>query len=121
MKEQDMTNRQIKEFKPRDHFEFRDCEYVFIVARFENLKSISSYNNEDYSYFIYIFKQEHKLVDKNTMETKAFNVLCFHHVYQNFDYLTRNILPVVKEYILDKELLFDFIQHLVELDPELVK
>lgn len=108
MKEQDISKKRMKGFKRKDYFEFRDSEYVFIVAKFESFNFASKYYNEDFRYFLYIFKQKHK------------NVLCFRHLYQNYDELAKNALPVIKEYILDTEVLFDFIQKIMELDPELI-
>ncbi|BCB40551.1 hypothetical protein BCJMU51_5469 [Bacillus cereus] len=99
--------------------EFRHKENDLLFTRFERIRLALEEGQEEakYLYFIYIFRKEHRVSEKNKMDKGPFNIICFNRVYHTYKDMTQNLDAILSEYILDEDEIFRCLDLVQSLDP----
>lgn len=98
--------------------EFHHDNYQFIITRFKRINWRQYKGFAQYQYFLFVFDKRLAKVNKEEDSiSEVFNTEIRDNVFETFENLKRNIVAILREYILDDYAILECLKVVEKLNP----
>ncbi|SES88871.1 hypothetical protein SAMN05421676_10228 [Salinibacillus kushneri] len=98
--------------KENEIVEFNNGDYMLMIARFRRINWSASKKDAQYQYFFYAIDKRLNTWERDTLDTIVREI-----AFESYEVLTDNLFPILSEYILINEAIYECLKLVEKLNP----